>query len=262
MKYALVEGRRHEAEPSLSGRCPACDSWMIAKCGERRIRHWAHRGKQHCDHWWEPETLWHRNWKNKFPPEWQEIRHLAHNGERHIADVKTPHGCVIEFQHSHLRPEERRSREAFYKPMIWIVNGLRRKRDRASFNKGRVRIIRLAPLTLRTRTEQSALLQEWIDCEAPVFFDFGIAPEDIASFGTAVLWCLSPRSTNGVALLSPVMLGKFIHSLREGEPIKGISLELTGRRDKPLRFPGQRTNNSPYALPRYGATKGQARGRF
>jgi hypothetical protein len=41
---------------------------------------------------------------------WQEIVHRSDSGEKHIADVKTDHGWVIEFQHSYLNPEERRSR--------------------------------------------------------------------------------------------------------------------------------------------------------
>jgi len=38
--------------------------------------------------------------------------HRAEDGEKHIADVKTYHGRVIEFQHSYLKPVERRSRQA------------------------------------------------------------------------------------------------------------------------------------------------------
>jgi competence protein CoiA len=68
----------------------------------------AHRGERFYDLWWEHETEWHRTWKSKFPDDWQEvvIRQDA-LGEKHIADVHTSHGLTIEFQHSHLRPEER-----------------------------------------------------------------------------------------------------------------------------------------------------------
>ena len=55
MKYAIVEKERREAEPSLSGECPACGKAMIAKCGQHRIDHWAHQGKPTCDPWWENE---------------------------------------------------------------------------------------------------------------------------------------------------------------------------------------------------------------
>jgi competence protein CoiA len=77
---------------------------MVAKCGEVRAPHWAHRSRRECDHWWEPETEWHRAWKNAFPEEWQEIVHWAEDGEKHIADVKTGRGWVIEFQHSYFAP--------------------------------------------------------------------------------------------------------------------------------------------------------------
>jgi hypothetical protein len=40
---------------------------------------------------------------------------------------------VIEFQHSLLKPEERRARIAFYKKIVWVVDGLRRESDRKQF---------------------------------------------------------------------------------------------------------------------------------
>jgi hypothetical protein len=88
MKFALVDGQRHEALPNLSGKCPNCDQPMIAKCGEVRMSHWAHQRRVSCDTWWENETEWHRNWKGQFPAIWQEFVHRAENGEKHIADVR------------------------------------------------------------------------------------------------------------------------------------------------------------------------------
>ena len=131
MKYALVKGERQEAQPDISGTCPCCDSPVIAKCGEIRMHHWAHRGM--CDPWWEGETEWHREWKGFFPKEWQEVVHFAENGEKHIADVKTDQGYVVEFQHSYIKPEEINSREDFYKKIIWIIDGKRRLRDKGKF---------------------------------------------------------------------------------------------------------------------------------
>jgi competence CoiA-like predicted nuclease len=135
MKFSLVNGQRQEAQPSLSGKCPACDQAMVARCGEVNVWHWAHKGRCTGDSWWENETEWHRAWKGKFPESWQEIVHRADGGEKHIADVKTDHGWVIEFQHSYLKPEERRSRDAFYPKLVWVVNGARRKRDSEQFRK-------------------------------------------------------------------------------------------------------------------------------
>lgn len=149
---------------------------MIAKCGEQRTWHWAHEGIRNCDSWWEPETEWHRAWKGKFPPSWQEVIHSAENGEKHIADVKTDHGWVIEFQYSYLKPEERRSRNAFYPKLVWVVNGTRRQRDRAQFLKSCEHGVPLRKDSpVRTAwVGESVLLREWGGgSQVPVFFDFG-----------------------------------------------------------------------------------------
>lgn len=44
------------------------------------------------------------------------------SGEKHVADVRTARGMVIEFQNSAMSVEELRARESFYGRMIWIVN--------------------------------------------------------------------------------------------------------------------------------------------
>jgi hypothetical protein len=180
MKYALINSERQEAQPGLSGKCDCCDSPVIAKCGKVKIWHWAHSGKKKCDSWKEPETEWHREWKDQFPKEWQEIIHPAENGDKHRADVKTDQGYVIEFQHSPIKLEECQSREGFYIKMIWIVNGTRRLRDKNKFidvweqsipfdNKVQAR-------KLVSYLDDCALLRDWHSSKAPVFFDFG---EDI-----------------------------------------------------------------------------------
>jgi competence CoiA-like predicted nuclease len=51
MKYALVDGVRQEATPKLLGACIGCGSPMIAKCGAKKLHHWAHKGRLECDHW-------------------------------------------------------------------------------------------------------------------------------------------------------------------------------------------------------------------
>ena len=73
----------------MVGYCPCCDTEMIAKCGNRKVWHWAHKTKRKYDHWWETETEWHRDGKNQFPVEWQEVVNFAEDGEKHLADVKT-----------------------------------------------------------------------------------------------------------------------------------------------------------------------------
>ncbi|WP_394887997.1 competence protein CoiA [Mesorhizobium sp. AaZ16] len=123
MQYALVDRERREPFPGGRGVCTTCGSAMISKCGPRIMHHWAHFGRRICDPWWENETPWHREWKNRFPEECREISHIAPDGEIHRADIKTPSGIVIEVQHSAMTDAERLSREAFYGNLVWVVDG-------------------------------------------------------------------------------------------------------------------------------------------
>lgn len=138
MHFALINNNRVKAQPQLQGLCSCCSKPVIAKCGTQKIWHWAHKSKTDCDNWWEPETEWHRTWKNNYPADWQEISLLdKRTGEKHIADVRTVHNLVIEFQHSHIDPQERTSREQFYKNMVWVVDGTRLKKNYPRFLKGK-----------------------------------------------------------------------------------------------------------------------------
>ena len=123
MQLAIVNNETVEAFHGGIGVCPICGSKTIAKCGPRILHHWAHHRTRDCDPWWENETLWHREWKNKFPRECREVSHIADDGEIHRADVKTPTGIYIEIQHSIMTDAERISREKFYKNLVWIVDG-------------------------------------------------------------------------------------------------------------------------------------------
>lgn len=203
MKFALANGERQEAQPDLAGECPACGSPMVARCGEIRIWHWAHKGRKHCDPWWENETDWHRAWKDQFPLECQEVVHHANDGERHIADVKTRDGWIMEFQHSHIDPDERRSREAFYKSLIWVVDGTRRQRDRAQFaitwGNGESR----DPFSTKRRIPSpgGALLRDWTGSDVHVFLDFG---------DPQWLWWLFPHSDAVRAYVQSVSRTQFL----------------------------------------------------
>ncbi len=114
------KGIRKKASPKDKGVCPICDEEVIAKCGSIKIWHWAHKSNSECDSFGEPETEWHRDWKNNFPEECQEV--VIGN---HRADVKTEKGLVIEFQNSPISPEQIEEREKFYGygNMIWVLNG-------------------------------------------------------------------------------------------------------------------------------------------
>lgn len=124
MLIAIVDGERQPPRRGMRGACPFCRREVLAKCGQKKIWHWAHMHLSECDPWWENETDWHRAWKSFFPIEWQEVEHRnLSTGERHVADVKTPRGMVMEFQNSPMALEEMMSRESFYERMIWVVNG-------------------------------------------------------------------------------------------------------------------------------------------
>lgn len=123
MQYSLVDRVRTRPRPRGRGTCPACDKPTIAKCGPQVVWHWAHERDSHCDRWWDSETAWHLEWKARFPEEWQEVVKVHdRTQERHIADVETSRGLVIEFQNSHIQEPELRAREQFYRRMIWFVN--------------------------------------------------------------------------------------------------------------------------------------------
>jgi competence protein CoiA len=129
MQYAILSENRIIPSPGARASCPSCGAGVLAKCGKRVIWHWAHVSLRHCDSWWENETQWHREWKSLYPSDWREIVHFNDiSGEKHIADVKTGNGVVLEFQNSPMTVDEMFSREDFYKNMIWIING-------ASFRK-------------------------------------------------------------------------------------------------------------------------------
>lgn len=234
MKYAILEGERREAIPGLRAECPGCQTAMVAKCGERRIWHWAHVGARNCDHWWEPETEWHRAWKDKFPSEWQEAVQWADNGEKHVADVKSAHGGVLEFQHSYLRSEERRAREGFYgRAMAWVVDGQRLALSVPRFFRAlrESQVVSFAPLTYRSPSTDGGLLRDWIDSQVPVFFDFGDAIDEPLGlrFAEQVLWLLHPTSVKGRADLIPVLRSELISSFRQGRTVNGASLSVERR---------------------------------
>ena len=218
MRYALVNNERHEARPRLTGLCPGCGQPTISKCGNQRIHHWAHRGVRTCDSWWEPETPWHRNWKGQFPHAWQEVIQHAATGERHIADVRTEHRLVLEFQHSHLRLEERAAREKFYGNMIWIVDGTRLKRDLPRFSEG-YRSLRRSPWqrVYATPFPEECFPNGWLECRAPVFFDFA-GTEPLAR-DTPVerryLWGLLPGRAHGHAVVVAFERQTLVHAAHQ-----------------------------------------------
>lgn len=217
MRYADVGGEKLEAQPKLKGTCRNCGGEMVAKCGRVKVWHWSHKSQPPCDPWWESETEWHRNWKDNFPKEWQEIIHQdTVTGEKHIADVKNPFGLVIEFQHSTMPLEEMQAREAFYGEMIWIVDGLRGDLDKNYFNMGLNHSpIQKNPLAYAVHWwGKSRLLHNWGESKAKVYIDFG----------DEYLWRLvlfDPKTKHGA--VGPVFRSALIDDCLTGTKIRVLA---------------------------------------
>jgi len=225
MHFALINNNRVQAQPGLQGLCSCCSAPVIAKCGTQKIWHWAHRNKSDCDNWWEPEKEWHRNWKNNYPADWQEISLLdERTAEKHIADVRTAHNLVIEFQHSHIDLRERISREMFYKNMVWVVDGTRLKRDYPRFLKGKKNCFE-NPIFYSTDNSKIfrvdlidwCLPPAWLESSAPVIFDFlGDGSMDDAEGVRNPLYCLFPQ-VGKYARIAEISRQAFINTTTNGE---------------------------------------------
>ncbi|WP_143822988.1 competence protein CoiA family protein [Mucilaginibacter sp. MD40] len=217
MRFAMFDNNRIEAEPGLSGFCPGCGLPLIAKCGTQRMHHWAHRNKM-CDPWWEPETEWHRSWKGNFPVEWQEIiLNDELTGEKHIADVRTAHGMVIEFQHSRIDPLERVSRENFYGNMVWVADGTRLKREHQRFIDSKDHFFQINAGSFLVSNPEHSLPAAWLGSPVPVIFDF---KSDQTFYGSTELkehvFCLFPIRIGTSALLEKIPVKSFIADALNG----------------------------------------------
>jgi len=225
MHFALIDNIRIEAQPQLKGLCSCCSKPVIAKCGTRKIWHWAHKSKTECDNWWEPETEWHRTWKNNYPTDWQEVSLLdERTGEKHIADVRTVHNLIVEFQHSPIKPEERTSREQFYKNMVWIVDGTRLKYDYPRFLKGKKNSFEN---TIFYNTDNSKIFRvdlidwcfptAWLESSVPVILDFrGDGSMDDSEGLRNTLYCLFPQ-VGRYARVAEISRKAFINATTNGE---------------------------------------------
>lgn len=200
MKYGLIGNKRVKATKGAKAFCPICGSELVANCGRLKVHHWAHKAVRNCDSWSENETEWHRNWKNNFPEEWQEVYHKAEDGQIHIADVKTEQEWVVEFQHSPISNMEQQERSEFYPKLIWIVDGTRRNRDLVQFNKilskHSIRIGERPTFNLiypKYCTIKCNIFAKWSNTDSLVFLDF--KKDDTKSDFDSYLWLILPTGT-------------------------------------------------------------------
>ncbi|MBT4052870.1 MAG: hypothetical protein HOE73_07250 [Bacteroidetes Order II. Incertae sedis bacterium] len=223
MEFSYVDGQRRVAEPDLKGVCDMCGGEMVPKCGKIRIHHWAHRRGQDCDPWSGKETEWHREWKQEFPEHCREVTVTSDDDEKHRADVKTDSGLVIEFQHSPIKLEDRQIREAFYKDMVWVVDGLRVLK---SFDKqiGLAKALDNTPIKLRVPKGSCSILKTWADSMVDVYLDFGDTKltDSRYYFSRLVLWRLFPGSSETLIEMAPVWRRDFIDAALNGSSPKGV----------------------------------------
>lgn len=175
MRYAYIGNQRVEPQKGLRGICACCGGELISKCGQFKIHHWAHKDLKSCDPWWENESEWHRQWKSYFPSEKQEFVLINETTkEKHIADVYSEKGVVLEFQSYSIDPEEVRARENFYQRLVWVVNGMKNEFDKFYFAQSLVGTDPNDPMLKNVKwTGRSKLFAKWSKSTAHVYFDFG-----------------------------------------------------------------------------------------
>lgn len=144
-------------------------------------------------------------------------------GEKHIADVLTSHGLVVEFQHSNIKPEERISREQFYKNMVWLVDGTRLKRDYPRFLKEWKRF----GISDVYETEKMGIFkvgfpefcfpEAWLESSVPVVIDFlGDGSLEDPEQLRHNLYCLFPQ-VGKRARVAVISRKAFIKATKNGE---------------------------------------------
>lgn len=229
MRFAIVNNNKVEANIGMKAMCACCSQPVIAKCGNIKVNHWAHKRKISCDSWWEPETEWHRSWKSNYSKEWQEYIMLDEKtGEKHIADVRTKQGLVIEFQHSNINPIERASREDFYKHMVWVVDGLRLKNDYKRFTREASGFHRIQNGLFKVDYPEDCFPNSWLNSSVPIVFDFHHQGkiDDSNDIGR-YLYCLFPIRIDNRATVAELSYKAFIKSTINGEWSPRMNLFIT-----------------------------------
>lgn len=171
-------------------KCRDCGDAMRPRCGEVITWHWAHLADPDrvCVPGGERETEWHREWKATCAdPDRIEV---AQDNRR--ADVMTPYGWAVEFQHSSLDVGEVRSRERDWRRrMVWVFDCLdvfdaarlevKRFEDedaplgRRSWNlywrwaKDHVLAASRVPVFLHIRPDELIYLGRWRDKQKPLY---------------------------------------------------------------------------------------------
>lgn len=179
--YAIVNGVRTHISAATRmqhGICPVCGAELVARKGKFRAAHWWHVNGRRCDSWYQPKGPWHRYWQNMFPEDWQEVvleRMVDGQFVRHIADIRTKGGIVVEVQYSPISIESINEREHFYENMLWIVNMRRVESDlwlETHIKRTEHLIEKNSVRTWVLDDSELMMQQKWCYAHKPVVFDF------------------------------------------------------------------------------------------
>ena len=208
MKFAIVGNNKHQKPAKgIKGVCPFCGETLVARCGNIRMHHWAHPSDSQCPYK-ENKGEWHIDWQNEFPDDWQEVLLVdPATNEKNIADIQTPTGFVLEFQHSHIKDEEKTAREKFYKNMVWVVDGANWKKIESFFeNKFRID-------QYDYETNFSLI---WANASVPTIYDFYDAQsaENASKWHEYLFVCFPYRDWVGFYVV-PIKRQNFIKIARE-----------------------------------------------
>ena len=131
--------KRIEAKDSVKGNkyyCPCCGGEVIPNQGKIKAWYFSHISTKDCDTWYQPMTVWHKEWQEMFDPKFREIP-MEYDGEKHRADIKIDH-MVVEFQHSYISPEDFKKRNDFYSRdgvLVWLLDMKEKNIDRFLKNR-------------------------------------------------------------------------------------------------------------------------------
>ena len=125
MQFAIDEnGIRTSINNSIRGKtykCPCCGSEVIQKKGDIMIWHFAHKSLADCVDYYDHKGVWHREMQELFPEKNREVYERTET-YRHIFDILTDKGRIIEFQHSHISIDDFMYRTKDYVDRS-IING-------------------------------------------------------------------------------------------------------------------------------------------
>jgi len=214
MRYAILNNSRVEAKTEYREQkciCPECNAEVIPVCGNTYAHHWRHKVKTDCILEYTPMTPWHKAWQNQFDDSCREIVHFDEiTKEKHVADIKTQNGIIVELQHSAISIEERVSREKFYKNMIWIIDG---RKYYEKFKKIKYKQINQYQFICLNPNE--GFPSEWLNCSVPIYFDYlGLDNHLNENF---FIFELTKR--NNQILITKILIKTFIQEIKNAKAI-------------------------------------------